>query len=100
MSSGSGPGAPHGRRCTCSLCRPVTDHARRLAREVIARACEARASGAHGDADLPEIRDIIIHARWPVQGRVVVGMAHARTQREVRAAIDEFYSYSPGDNEA
>ena len=62
----------------------ITDHARLLAGEVIKRACEAWALGAHGDADLPEIRDIIIHARWPVRGRGGVALAHARTQREVR----------------
>lgn len=69
----------------------ITEHARLLAREVIARACEARASGAHGDADLDRCREAVIGARWPVQGRGGVAMANARTQREVRAAIAEFY---------
>jgi hypothetical protein len=78
----------------------ITDHARLLAREVIVRACEARVSGAHGDADLDRCREAVINARWPIQGRGGVAMANSRTQREVRAAIDEFYSYSPGDSEA
>jgi hypothetical protein len=79
----------------------ITDHDRLLAREVVTRACESYASGALGDgADLDRYREAVIGARWPIQGRGGVAMAHARTQRRVRAAIKEFYSYSPGDNEA
>ena len=73
----------------------ITDHARLLAREVIARACESYASGALGDnADLDRCREAVITARWPIQGRGGVARAHARTQREVRAAIAEFYQPS------
>lgn len=72
----------------------ITDHDRILAHEVITRACEAYASGVHGDADLPKCRDIVIDARWPIRGGGGVVRAHARTQREVRAAIVEFYQPS------
>jgi len=79
----------------------VTDHSRLLAREVIKRAGESYASGALGDgADLDRCREAVIGARWPVRGRGGVAMANARTQREVRAAIKEFYSWEHGDNEA
>ena len=71
----------------------ITDHVRRLAREVIARACESHASGALS-GDLAYIREVIILARWPIRGRCGVAMANARTQREVRAAIAEFYQPS------
>jgi len=64
----------------------IIDHARLLAREVITRACESYASGAI-PGDFGYIRDVVIHARWPIRGRGQVAMANARTQREVRAAI-------------
>jgi hypothetical protein len=68
----------------------ITDNIRRLAREVITRACESYASGLIS-GDLDYIRDVVIHARFPIRGRGGVAMANARTQREVRAAIAEFY---------
>jgi hypothetical protein len=78
----------------------ITEHDRLLAREVIERACEIRATGFYGDKDLDECRDIVIDARWPIRGRGGVASSYARTQRAVRAAIAEFYSHSPGDDEA
>jgi hypothetical protein len=71
----------------------INDHTRLLAREVITRACASYASGAIS-GNLGHIRDVVIHARWPVRGRGGVAMANARTQREVRAAIAEFYQPS------
>jgi hypothetical protein len=71
----------------------ITDHTRLLAREVIARACESYASGLIS-GDLDYIRDVVLHARFPIRGRGGVAMANARTQREVRAAIAEFYQPS------
>ncbi len=76
----------------------ITQHARILAREVIKRACELYQSGAV-DGDLDYCRDVVIDARWPIRGRGGVARAYAQTQREVRAAIQEFYTTSPGDNE-
>jgi hypothetical protein len=71
----------------------ITDHARLLAREVIKRARESYASGAIS-GDLDYCRDNVIHTRWPVRGRGGVAMVNAQTQREVRAAIAEFYQPS------
>jgi len=71
----------------------ITDHARLLAREVIVRACEMYTTG-RGPEDLAKCRDIVIDVRWPVRGRGGVARAHAQTQREVRAAIAEFYQPS------
>ena len=71
----------------------ITDHARLLAREVVTRACEMHTTG-QGPDDLAKCRDIVLDVRWPIRGRGGVARAHARTQREVRAAITEFYQTS------
>jgi hypothetical protein len=72
----------------------ITDHARRLAREVIARAYESYLSRAVSD-DLDYCREVVIHALFPIHGRGGVAKANARTQREVRATIAELYAFDP-----
>jgi hypothetical protein len=57
----------------------------RLAEEVIARACEQR--DANGVAPFEKI----IWECWPAT-KGGIGFAHARTRKEVRAAIREFYA--------
>ena len=72
----------------------ISDHARRIAREVITRACDLYASGAIS-GDLDYCREVVIHALFPIHGRGGVAKANARTQREVRATIAELYAFDP-----
>ena len=71
----------------------ITQHARLLAREVIAKACEMYTNGT-GPEDLAKCREAVLNIRWPVRGSGGVAQAHRRTQREVLEAIREFYEPS------
>lgn len=66
-------------------------HADILAREVIAKACKMRADGT-GPEDLAKCREAVFNIRWPVRSSGGVAQANLRTQREVLAAIIEFYA--------
>lgn len=74
----------------------VTQHARFIAREVIAKAAKNRTAGL-GPEDRLDF-DSVLRERFPCRGSGGVAMANGRTQREVRAAIIEFYE--PPSNEA
>lgn len=69
----------------------INDHARLLAREVIAKACQMYTDGT-GPEDLGKCREAVLNIRWPVRGSGGVAQANLRTQREVSEAIIEFYA--------
>lgn len=73
----------------------ITQHARLLAREVIAKACQIYTDGT-GPEDLPKCREAVLNIRWPVRGSGGVAQANLRTQRAVSEAIAEFYA--PNDH--
>lgn len=71
----------------------INDHSRLLAREVIAKACQMYTDGT-GPEDLAKCREAVLNIRWPVRGQGGVAQANLRTQRDVLAAIVEFYQPS------
>jgi predicted NBD/HSP70 family sugar kinase len=69
----------------------ITEHARLLAKEVISTAAKRYGNGMGRYQDRLDF-DQVLDERFPVRGGGGVAMANARTVREIREAIREYYA--------